>query len=68
MALPRSVFLALALHAIVEAGAGLATAGYRLLDNHLKMMLEDARTVAVNYHRQSTAALWRCSQFDEPSL
>lgn len=42
VALPRSVFLTTALHAIVEAGAA-ATAGYRLSDDRLKMMLEDAR-------------------------
>ncbi len=42
MALPRSVFLTLALHGIVEAGPRLPLdTGYP--DDRLRMMLEDAR-------------------------
>ncbi|MFP1558385.1 AMP-binding protein [Escherichia coli] len=55
VALPRSVFLTLALHAIVEAG--LATAGYRLSGRSPENDAGRCASVAVNYHRRSTAAL-----------
>ncbi len=43
VALPRSVFLTLALHAIVEAGAAWLPLDTGYPDDRLKMMLEDAR-------------------------
>src|SRR5699024_2927651 len=43
VALPRSVFLTLALHGIVEAGAAWLPLDTGYPDDRLKMMLEDAR-------------------------
>ncbi|HGS6999729.1 TPA: condensation domain-containing protein, partial [Klebsiella pneumoniae] len=43
VALPRSVFLTLALHAIVEAGAAWLPLDTGYPDDRLRMMLEDAR-------------------------
>lgn len=43
VALPRSVFLTTALHAIVEAGADWLPLDTGYPDDRLKMMLEDAR-------------------------
>lgn len=43
VALPRSVFLTTALHAIVEAGAARLPLDTGYPDDRLKMMLEDAR-------------------------
>ncbi|ODN11227.1 non-ribosomal peptide synthetase [Klebsiella pneumoniae] len=43
VALPRSVFLTLALHGIVEAGAAWLPLGTGYPDDRLRMMLEDAR-------------------------
>ncbi len=49
VALPRSVFLTLALHGIVEAGAAWLPLDTGYPDDRLRMMLEDARTVAADY-------------------
>ncbi|PAT27765.1 hypothetical protein CJ430_28550, partial [Klebsiella pneumoniae] len=43
VALPRSVFLTLALHGIVEAGAAWLPLDTGYPDDRLRMMLEDAR-------------------------
>lgn len=43
VALPRSVFLTLALHGIVEAGAARLPLDTGYPDDRLRMMLEDAR-------------------------
>lgn len=43
MALPRSVFLTLALHGIVEAGAAWLPLDTGYPDDRLRMMLEDAK-------------------------
>ena len=56
VALPRSVFLTLALHAIVEAGAAWLPLDTGYPDDRLQMMLEDARptlliTAADQLHR-----------------
>ncbi len=61
VALPRSVFLTLALHGIVEAGAAWLPLDTGYPDDRLRMMLEDARPSLLITSGGSTGPLQRYS-------